>query len=250
MRNAWRYRKRHRFGFQGKPLGFRRTLLYGLILFMGLNFVSLWFVDQAITPIIKNVAKTEVKRIATQAVNEAIYEDISKEVNINKLIVRHEGDPAIISFDPKEYNRILTMTTKNIENRLGISHSTEEEDFNLLRNEQLEDIVYNIPLGVATGTTLLANVGPKIPVKIALVRDVQSKLRTKMTSGGINNTYIELYIDFHIDLKIVIPFTTEEEPIKYEAKIGEFFYPGEVPKYYGGQSLAPPAILEEEDTED
>ena len=117
-----------------------------------------------------------------------------------------------------------------------------------MKDSQLESIVYRIPLGVVTGLTLLSNIGPEIPVQLALVRDVESKFRTKMTNGGINNTYFELFIDIQVDIQIVIPFFTDEMPITYEAKIGDLFIEGEVPLYYGGNgSLPPPAITEEQE---
>lgn len=223
----------------------RHVLFYSFMLFLIFNFFSLWLVDKSITPIIQKVAETEVRRIATEAINESVMENITEEVDIKKLIVRHDGSPATYSFDPREYNRILTNTTKDIEKRLGI-HKEEtdgDRDLQSIRDGQMENIVYRIPLGVATRNALLANLGPEIPVEVSLVRDVESKLRTKMTDGGINNTYIELYIDFEVDIQIVIPFFTEETPIVFEAKIGDFFYPGEVPNYYGdGRSIPPPAV--------
>lgn len=244
----WKYRRRTPFQIQRKPLSFSKVLLYSFIIFMFFNFISLWLVDQSITPIIRNVAKTEMTRIATEAINESIFENITQQVDIHKLIVRHEGDPPTFSFDPKEYTRILSVTTKDIEKRLGISTEKHdsERNINQIQSNQIESIVYYIPLGVATRNTLLANLGPKIPVELALVKDVESKLRTKMSDGGINSTYIELFVDFEVDIQIVIPFFTDEPPVKFEAKIGDFFYPGKVPNYYSeGQSLPPPAIIDD-----
>lgn len=246
----WRYRRRG--AFRRKPLSFSKVMFYSFIIFLLLNLVSFWIVNQSITPIIKEVAKTEVKRIATEIINEAVDENVTNKVDISKLIVKHPGEPTILSFDPKEYNRIRTVTTKDIEKRLGIGHRSDSLGGNLnqIKSNQLENIVYYIPLGVATRNTLLSNLGPEIPVEIALVRDVKSKIRTKMTSSGINNTYIELFLDIEVDIGIVIPFTTEEEPVKYEVKIGDYLHPGEVPQFYGGgSSIAIPTDTKEKQEE-
>lgn len=226
-------------------------MFYSFLIFLLFNFFSLWVIDKSITPIIKNVAKTEITRLATEAINDAVYENISK-ADLKKLIVIHEGEPRTYSFDPQVYTKLLSVTTKDIEKRLGIKHGGDPTSRNIndIESAQMQSIVYYIPLGVATRNSLLANLGPEIPVELSLVRDVESKLRTKMTDSGINNTLIELFIDFKVDMQIVIPYFTDEAPIKFEAKIGDLFYPGEVPKYYGGgKSLPPPAIIDEDGVE-
>ncbi|MGN1400092.1 MAG: sporulation protein YunB [Bacillus sp. (in: firmicutes)] len=247
MKRRWLYRRRKPMWQKRKPLSFRQILFVSFVVFLVLNFFSLWIVDKSIEPILKSIASVEVKRIATEAVNDAVYESVAEEVNIQKLIVQHKGEPTTYSFDSKEYLRILSMATKSIEERLGIKHDGEAGgNINDLSKGQMETIEYQVPLGVATRTTLLANMGPEIPVEIAIVRDVKPKLQTKMTEAGINNTYIELYLQFTLEMQIVIPFRTDEEPLEFEVKIGDFFYPGEVPKFYGGQSIPVPAVVEEE----
>ncbi len=239
---------------QRKPMSFPKVLLYSFLIFLVFNFISLWLVDGVVTPIIKDVAKTEVKRIATEAIDQAVHENIAKKVNIEELIVerKREGMAPTYSFNPKVYYEVLTSTTMDIEKRLGIEHREENDSRNIneVEDAQLQNIVYKIPLGVATGNSLLANFGPEIPVELALVRDVESKFRTVMTEGGINNTWLELYVDFEVDIQIVIPYFSDKEPIKFEAKIGDIFIEGAVPDYYSNGGSLPPPILKEEVKED
>ncbi len=239
----WHYRKKS--PLQRKPLSTKKVITYSFLLFFICNLISLWVVDRAITPTIKDIAQTEVRRITTEAIDEAVFENITQKVPVDQLIIerKREGLEPIYSFDAQVYNTALAMTTKDIESRLGIVHhsSFSNSNINDVKDAQLESIVYRIPLGVVTGLTLLSNFGPEIPVELSLVRDVESKFRTKMINGGINNTYFELYIDIEVDIQIVIPFFTDEEPIKYEALIGTLYIPGKVPTYFGnGGSLLPP----------
>ncbi|MFS0784602.1 sporulation protein YunB [Bacillus sp. 1P06AnD] len=250
MKRRWRYRRRTGFAPRG-PLGFKKVLLISFILFLILNFLTLWLVDKSITPIIKDVAKTEVKRIATQAIMDSIAENIENQANLDKLIVeeKRDGMAPTYRFDSEIYTTFLTKTTKGIEQRLGIKNEdiSKPQDFKEVEANQLDNIVYYIPLGVATRNTILSNLGPKIPVELAFTRDVRPKFRTKMTSGGINNTFLEVFVDFEVDLKIVIPFATEETPIKFETSLGGRFIPGEVPSYYSnGQSIPVPILQDDE----
>ena len=129
-----------------KPMSFKRVIIISLLLFLGLNFLSLRIVDGAIEPIIKEIAETEIRRLTTEAIDEAIYENITQKVDINDLIVenKREGLEPTYSFNQKIYNTALTETTKDIERRLGIVHneSLSNRNINDIRDDQLQSIVY------------------------------------------------------------------------------------------------------------
>ena len=52
--------------------------------------------------------------------------------------------------------------------------------------------IYYIPLGVVTGNCILSNFGPKVPVKMSVIGNVDSDLKTKLEDSGINNVYYGL----------------------------------------------------------
>lgn len=241
----WGYRRSTIF--RRKPLGWRKIFLYSLLLFLLVNFISLYFVEKRISPIIHNVAKVELQRAATEAIIASIDENITRKVDMDELILENEreGRASTFSFNPKVYNEVLTSTTEDIERRLGLEKS--EQSGNQKVDSQMQNIVYRIPLGVATNVNLFANFGPEVPVRLSLVRDVDSQIRTKMTHSGINNTFFELFVDIEVEMQIVIPFYSDREPIQQSVKIGDYFIEGEVPSYYGtGISIPPPAAEDEE----
>ncbi|WP_141431729.1 sporulation protein YunB [Bacillus sp. 03113] len=236
----WIRRRHHK-----RPLGFPKVMLITLIVFIIFNMFSLWVIDHSIKPIIQDISKIEINRIATDAINDSINENITNKVDLEKLIVFHkreDGFPPTYSFNPNEYNRIMSITTKDIEKRLGIVHSDEivNRNLNNIEDAQLGSVIYYIPLGVATKNTLLANLGPKIPVKLALVRDVESKFLTKFSDVGINNSWLELFVEFKINIQVVIPFHSENTaPISQQVKVGDLFIPGQVPDYYSKENGLP-----------
>ena len=234
-------------------MGWRQILLYSLLLFLLFNFISLYFVEKRISPIIQNVAKVELQRMATEAIIASIEENITRKVDMDELILEkhREGRASTFSFNPKVYNDVLTSTTEDIERRLGLEKREQTADENSSEtHSQMQHIVYHIPLGVATNVNLFANFGPEVPVRLSLVRDVDSQIRTKMTHSGINNTFFELFVDIEVEMQIVIPFYSDREPIKQSVKIGDYFIEGEVPSYYGtGISIPPPAVTDDEEKE-
>lgn len=232
-------------------MGWRRILLYSLLLFLLFNFISLFFVEKRISPIIHNVAKVELQRMATEAIIASIEENVTRKVDMDELILEkhREGRASTFSFNPKVYNDVLTSTTEDVERRLGLEKNEQStNENNSGTHSQMQNIVYHIPLGVATNVSLFANFGPEVPVRLSLVRDVDSQIRTKMTHSGINNTFFELFVDIEVEMQIVIPFYSDREPIKQSVKIGDYFIEGEVPSYYGtGISIPPPAVTDDKE---
>lgn len=111
-----------------------------------------------------------------------------------------------------------------------------------------------IPLGQATENSLLANLGPKIPIKFTIVGDVNTDIEEKIETVGINNTWISINIIVTVKAKVVIPFATETATVTRPIQIMGQFIPGEVPIYYNqsGDPIQPalpidPNIKDKED---
>src|SRR5699024_6022680 len=69
--------------------------------------------------------------------------------------------------------------------------------------------VVEIPIGQATGNTILANLGPKIPVHFEIVGSLRSDVVHEVKEFGVNGALFEIYIPVDVNIRIVVPFTTE-----------------------------------------
>ncbi|MFB6465214.1 sporulation protein YunB [Cytobacillus sp. Hz8] len=245
---------RRRFkGFQKPrkgPLPMKLVLLISLLIFILLNLFSLWIIEKAVRPILVDIAKTEIRGIAIDAINESVQDNMNK-MDINDLIVFHniDKDHLTYSTNSKLYSQFITKTTKDIQEKLGNKeqhlYSTEKSG---TKDKEFESIVYYIPIGVVTRNSLLANYGPKIPLEVSIVGEVEPTFETSVKKIGINNTYLELFVTFKASLQIVIPFTTEEEPVVTKVKLGDIYREGDIPHYYGedGSDLPNPTIKTED----
>ncbi|CAH0303244.1 Sporulation protein YunB [Peribacillus sp. Bi96] len=245
------FRKRFRpkkFRKKG-PLPTRKVFLYSFILFIISSIMTLWYVDKAIEPVIMSVAEYEIKRIATETIHESVDENIAK-VDMKKIITNNEGSKdssSSYSFNPVIYSELRANITKDIQKKLGIKQGNPFKTGSAkINDEQYNSVVYYIPLGVVTGNNLLSNFGPEIPVKMSVIGNVESDLRTKLTNAGINNVYYELIVDFDVNIQIVIPSFTEETKVSQEVTVGSLLIEGDVPSYYSnGNSSVAPAIMKE-----
>ena len=80
----------------------------------------------------------------------------------------------------------------------------------------------------------VANLGPVIPLRMSFLGQVSSHLKTKVTSYGINNLLLEVYVEVEIKEKISLPKSSDIVAIKVEAPLSIKVISGVVPNYYGG----------------
>lgn len=234
---------RHRMKMRKGPLPFRRVLLYSLFMLLGMTIFGFWLVDHKIEPILKNIARSEVHNIGYEAINDAVLETTHK-IDTSKLYSVHEqkGQRPAYTLNYKVYNQILGEMTESIHDKLKSKQHSKKDRF----GNRLNSIVYQIPLGAALNNSLLSDVGPPVPVEMALVGNVESQLQTKLKNVGINNTYIEVYVHLKVNVQVVVPFSSEKVAIENNVKLGDLYLPQDIPEYYGdggSGSLFKPAII-------
>jgi sporulation protein YunB len=229
------------------PLSTRQVFFITFLLFLATSLLSLSFVNQTVEPIIMNIAKTEINRIATEAIYESVDEYMGK-INMEDFITATHSDSSspTYSINPKTSISFRTNITKDIQSKLGIKQTNPFHSA-LNTDEQFNQAIYYIPLGVVTGNALLANYGPKIPVKMATVGHVESDFKTELTNSGINNTFLQLTVLFKVKMQIVIPSFSEETLVQQEINVGGILINGDVPSYYSnGTGGIAPAVMKPE----
>lgn len=233
------------------PLPFKYVLLISFIIFNILTMISLIIINKNLEPSLMSIAETRARQFAAQAINDAIDKNISENIDINELIVKHEnqnGETAF-SFNPQVYHKVTADASKRVQKYLDLVEAGQLEQLENFKNDininkentsSSHGIVYHIPLGMATGMTLLSNLGPDIPVRLQILGDVTSNVETKIIPSGINNTYIEAYINVKVHMNVIIPLKEEPIEVSYQVKVGDLFHPGKVPQYYNPGIIPPP----------
>ena len=95
-----------------------------------------------------------------------------------------------------------------------------------------EGIVFEIPSGIVFNNVLLANIGPKVPVKLSLTGDILTNIHTKVTDYGINNAVVEVVINVEVYEQVILPFTTKRVTINTDIPIAVKLIQGEITSYY------------------
>lgn len=220
-------------------------LLFCIIIFILLVFVSYFFINyysNKALPLLVSYAEAEAKKLIILVINKAVTKQINNvdtndifEVTYNK-----DGEVILIDFNSKRTSIALSTITSLVELNLRAieegkidmlelpDNSLESFDTDLLE----KGIILEVPLGVITNSTFLTNLGPKIPVKLALIGDVSSGFSTDVDEYGINNALITLNIDVEVNAKVVLPFVSDDMNISASIPIAMKVIQGNIPEYY------------------
>lgn len=213
------------------------VLIYiGLLLFFKLF-------NNRIKPLFLKVANSECKKMATLIINDAVSKKLISSLNVDDLFnmnFDNNGNVVSIDFNSVIVNNVLTTVTNTAIYNLKLLEEGKIELLDLpdsvTVSYNLDDldkgIIYRIPTGVMFGNSMLANVGPRIPVKFELIGSVTSNINTKVTNYGINNALIEVYVDLSVELEVILPVMNDEIIVTSSIPIAIKLVQGNIPEYY------------------
>lgn len=81
-------------------------------------------------------------------------------------------------------------------------------------------------------STLFANIGPTIPVKLSFIGDIDVSIDIRTKEYGINNVVIEVYAVVDVKNQLSMPITTQKYDLKIEEPITLDIVRGDIPDYY------------------
>lgn len=185
------------------------AVLIGLVILIHIN----------VTGVLVSVAEASMRSITTVAVNDAVYYTLSDRVRYEDLVTVSrdaEGNIASITSNSFQINRIARDTAYMSQQNL---------------TKMSEDGV-EIPLGAFTGIEAWAGFGPRIPIKIIPISNVECRFASSFTDAGINQTKHSIYLEIVADISIIMPSGTRNFASLTEVLICESVLVGKVPDTY------------------
>ena len=227
------------------------VILFVLIIIL-LVYLFKIFNDKA-SPQLINYSKIETKRIVSSVINATVLEETYKNSNIENLFItskNNQGYIENIDFNPKYVNQILVDVYKSVEKNLTYLENGDVEKLNLSNvniskynsSKLKKGIIYEIPSGIILNNVILNNIFPKIPVKMNLIGNIFCRLTNDVKSYGINNALITVNVEVEVEVKILLPFVSENTKIIESVPILIKIIEGNVPSYYFGGYLSSPYI--------
>ncbi len=231
-------KKRHK-------LSVGNTIIIIFILVVTMTYFSLNYLNKNVVPVLMSYATSQVRKFSSLIINRAISKQIAEDLSVEDMFIitkSETGEIRTIDFDPIVVNKTLNKIVNTIQLNLK---SLEEGKLELLElpdnvlidyneEELSKGVIYEIPSGVVFNNSLLANLGPKIPVKLSLIGDIVSNVNTKVTNYGINNALIEVSIYVQVESRVILPFITDTVIVETEIPVAMKLVQGIVPDYLLG----------------
>lgn len=222
----------------------KSNLIIVLVIFIIIATIFVFkFINKRVTPVLMEYAETQASRLASIVINEAVNDKIAKDYLIEDLFIittDEDGKITNMELNPIRTSAMLSNVNHNVQEYLQKVENGDWEDVPI-SNGMLSEynpkkakkgIIYEIPSGMVFGNTILYNLGPKIPVRIALLGDISSTMETRVNNYGINNAVIEVAIKVTLTEQVILPYTSKKIVVNTEVPIAIKLVQGEVPNYY------------------
>ena len=171
----------------------------------------------------------EAERLVTNIVNRAINDEMSgvaMDTNFYNASMLNEIENRI---DSRILAELINIDEGKIEEYF-ISNRVKTGRFKKIDN----GILCEISIGSIRGSTLFANVGPSIPIKLLFSSGMNSDIDIDVREYGINNVIIKTYFNVEIDEQITMPISSKRKKILIKKVIFVDIIKGEIPNYYTG----------------
>lgn len=246
--------RRHKnFGKRKAPPPVKHIMGITMIIFVLMVGLTIFIVNKGIKPTLMDVADSMITDFATRGINEAVkfaeeydFEDVSDFTRDDN------GDITSWKFDSGSINEINRYATDKVDEfflRMNRGEVPDEDsDLELNYGDTAEErrtedpTLAEIPLGQVTGNTVLANLGPKIPVNLELIGNVQTNVVHETEDVGVNGVLVKVYVHIESEVQIIIPFSTKVKEVSTDIYVTSGVVMGEVPDYYGGGGDKDPSI--------
>ncbi len=238
-----RARLKKKYVFKKKRIKKVNIFLGSLALLFVVLIYSFNFLNKKVLPILLNYAEAEVTKLSTIVINKAVSKHLAEDMSLEDLFIITKGENGYIrtvDFNPIIVNKVLTTTTNTVQINLKYIEQGKLDLIDLPDNVLIDydekklkkGIIYEIPSGIVFNNALISNIGPKIPVKLNLVGDIVSGVKTKITNYGINNALIEVNVNLEVTEQVILPFTSKRVKVSIDIPVAMKLIEGTVPNYY------------------
>ncbi len=206
----------------------KRKIRVTFFVVFALIIACVFYYFKVICPVIVNLSEERVRSVATSAISEVVGDTLINEgISYNKLAkIKYSSENTVdaIEVDTVQANILIRQITKGVQDK-----------FNNLGNEGLE-----IAIGTFTGIPFLYGIGSTVTIQLIPIGTINTKINSKFTSAGINQTLHQLYFVVNAGIGMILPGKTENFNTELEVLLCENVIVGKVPEiYFNGGGIKP-----------
>ncbi len=210
-RKKWGNPKKAGLSRKGRLILFALSLILTLIMF-----------EIKISPILEEAAQLKAHSLAISTMEKAVLAildanpDYQNYQNLISMEKDNEGKVAVMIPNTMRLNALVSDVIIAI-----------EEDLNQLNNLQI-----SLPLGVLTGSQLLAGFGPKIDLPFSGLGSPNLMIKDQFEAAGINQTRHRIWLEIESEILITAPFIEQKFNVSTDLLLAESVIIGPIPDTY------------------
>lgn len=222
---------------------YQKRRLIGLVAVLVGMILIATTTEHALRPVIKRVAESRANSVATQFINTAVNEQLTKMDLEYQDMVELERD---------EQGNILAVRTRmaavnRFQTEISLAVQAAIDTYGAQR--------LNIPLGTLTGAALLDSRGPDVPLSITMTGSMDTVITSSFEEAGINQTRHQLLLTVSADTCAAVPWYGISTRVEVEFILTETVLVGKVPESYthviaGSSSMIDEFLFDENTTGD
>ena len=181
------------------------------------------------------LTKLKLDEITKYYMNDTIKKYLN--VDSNDYIKVNLVNNNIVSVDINNVmcNKLLNNIIVDLESNVKDLEKGKINNYHNLEIIKGKDgIIMFMPVGVSLGNSLFSGLGPKIPVKVSFLENIDAYVDVVVENYGINNSLIKLYINIDVEEVLEMPTKNRFSNVKYKFLISSKLINGEVPSVLGG----------------
>lgn len=207
----------------------RNRVIPVIILIFVIVFFVLYYINRVISPKLIHYAEEELKKISNLVITKSFKFDEGLNIDDLFIITRNDKNEILtVDLNTVLVNKVIVNSTRSIQENLKLLEQGKINEY----NEYSNGVLLKIPLGEVTNNFLLNELGPKIPVKLKIIGNMDIRLNTKVTNYGINNALIETTLDITVKEEVLLPIETSEITVVSSIPISVKLISGTVPNFY------------------
>ena len=150
------------------------------------TFVFINYYSNKALPLLMSYAEAEAKKLIILVINKAVTKQINNvdTTDIFEITYNNAGEVILVDFNSKRTSIALSTITSLVEINLRAIEEGKidmielpDNSLDVFDTDLLEKgIILEVPLGVVSNSALLTNIGPKIPVKISFLENVDASV--------------------------------------------------------------------------
>jgi sporulation protein YunB len=188
-----------------------------LALSVGIIFMMISFLKQ-LDSHMSEISSFKGNEIANSVISGAVEKTVDDFSDTEFLTVIRDSENRIVSA------QINSAEVNNLSNTLTLRINDSLSD--------IENSSVKIPIGTLTGTAFFTGRGFNVNLRLQQLGNVKSEMKSSFKSAGINQTKFSLYIEISVEMKAILPFSSDIVTVTNEYLVSETIIVGEIPQVY------------------